>query len=191
MITTHTNTIILVDMDGVLCDFNQSLLRNAHEKLGAPLLTNKDCTTFYTEEMFGSQFRDGVAKLSDESDFFANLAPIEGAVDALNEMEALGFTVFICTAPKKFYHNPHCAEEKHRWVMKHFGKQWTERIILTRDKTLVHGAVLIDDKPEITGSVVPTWKHVYFDQPYNSTYDKPRITTWGSWEAELLPLLEE
>ena len=56
MITTHTNTIILVDMDGVLCDFNQSLLRNAHEKLGAPLLTNKDCTTFYTEEMFGSQF---------------------------------------------------------------------------------------------------------------------------------------
>ena len=113
MITTHTNTIILVDMDGVLCDFNQSLLRNAHEKLGAPLLTNKDCTTFYTEEMFGSQF-----------------------------------------------------------------------------KTLVHGAVLIDDKPEITGSVVPTWKHVYFDQPYNSIYDKPRITTWSSWKEELLPLLE-
>ena len=92
MITTHTNTIILVDMDGVLCDFNQSLLRNAHEKLGAPLLTNKDCTTFYTEEMFGSQFRDGVAKLSDESDLLVLL---------FLSVPLLRSFIIILTVPKK------------------------------------------------------------------------------------------
>ena len=188
--TTTTNNIILIDMDGVICDFNQKLLKLAHERLGAPLFTREDCVTFYTEEIFEPKFREWAAKLSDEPGFFEDLLPVTGAVEALHEMEALGFKVFICTAPKKFYNNPSCAEEKHRWVMKHLGKKWTERIILSRDKTLVHGAVLIDDKPDVTGVASPVWKHVYFDQPYNRDVDKPRITGWGSWKEVLLPIFQ-
>ncbi len=186
--TLH-NKIILVDMDGTICHFQRKLLTLAHEKLGAPLLREEDCINFHTEHEFAEEFRDAVAKLSDDPDFFESLEPIEGAIEALREMEEMGATVFICTAPKKFYHNPHCAGNKHRWIMNHLGKHWTERVILSRDKTLVHGTVLIDDKPDIEGVVRPSWKHVYFNQPYNrGDMSRPRITNWKKWKEELIPL---
>jgi 5'-nucleotidase len=183
--------IILVDMDGTICHFTRELLKRAHEKLGAPLLREEDCTHFHTEHEFEEHLRAAVAKLSDDHDFFESLEPIEGAIEALKEMEESGLRVFICTAPKKFYHNPHCAGNKHRWIMNHLGERWTERVILSRDKTLVHGAVLIDDKPDIEGVAKPSWKHVYFDQPYNrGDMSRPRITSWKKWKEELVPLLE-
>lgn len=40
---------------------------------------------------------------------------------------------------------------QYRWVEKHLGPQFVERIILTRDKTVVLGDLLIDDKDSIQG----------------------------------------
>lgn len=40
---------------------------------------------------------------------------------------------------------------QYRWVEKHLGPQFVERIILTRDKTVVLGDLLIDDKDTIQG----------------------------------------
>ena len=178
--------IILVDMDGTICKFTKKLLFLAHERLGAPLLDERVLTHFHTENEFDLSLRDQIAKLSDEDGFFEDLEPVEGAIEALKEMDAAGYKVFICTSPKKFYHNPHCAGNKHRWVMNHLGKEWTERVILTRDKTLVHGDVLIDDKPEIEGVAVPSWRHVYFDQPYNrSNANRVRLTSWKDWRNVL------
>jgi 5'-nucleotidase len=193
MLNIFRNKVILVDMDGVLCNFTKELLARAHSKLGVPLLREEDCTHFHTEHEFAPHLRDAIAKLSDDHDFFESLEPVEGAVEALHEMEALGAKVFICTAPKKFYHNPHCAGNKHRWVMNHLGKNWTERVVLTRDKTLVYGDVLIDDKPEVEGVVgKPSWRHVYFDQPYNrESLQRPRITHWKNWKEELAPCFME
>lgn len=39
------------------------------------------------------------------------------------------------------------------WVEKHFGHEFLEHVILTRDKTIVSGHVLIDDRPDIVGKV--------------------------------------
>ena len=40
---------------------------------------------------------------------------------------------------------------QYHWVEKHLGKSWVERIILTRDKTMVAGHILIDDTEHIAG----------------------------------------
>ena len=40
-------------------------------------------------------------------------------------------------------------------------------MILTKDKTLVRGEVLIEDKPNIIGGVSPVWKHIFYDALYN------------------------
>lgn len=40
---------------------------------------------------------------------------------------------------------------QYRWVEKHLGPQFVERIILTRDKTVISGDLLIDDKEVIQG----------------------------------------
>lgn len=40
---------------------------------------------------------------------------------------------------------------QYRWVEQNLGPQFVERIILTRDKTVVMGDLLIDDKDNIQG----------------------------------------
>ena len=40
---------------------------------------------------------------------------------------------------------------QYEWVENHLGKDWINRLILTRDKTMINGDVLIDDKINITG----------------------------------------
>lgn len=40
---------------------------------------------------------------------------------------------------------------QYAWVEKHFGQEFLEQIVLTRDKTVVSADLLIDDRPDITG----------------------------------------
>ena len=93
-----------------------------------------------------------------------------------------GHDVRICTAPLSRF--THCVPEKFQWVEDHLGPEWVARIVLTKDKTLVRGDVLIDDKPEVTGRLVPTWEHLVFEAPYN-TASRGRRVNWGNWREFL------
>jgi 5'-nucleotidase len=90
-----------------------------------------------------------------------------------------GHDVRICTAPLSRFTN--CVGEKFQWVVNHLGPSWVERIVLTKDKSLVRGDVLIDDKPEVTGSLVPSWQHLVFEAPYNTVAIGRRIN-WSNWQ---------
>jgi 5'-nucleotidase len=87
--------------------------------------------------------------------FYRNLPPVPGAIKAVTDLLAEGFGVYICTSPLEQYQ--HCVLEKYEWVEEHLGSEFTTRVILTRDKTLVRGDVLIDDKPTIGGISTPQW----------------------------------
>ena len=78
-----------------------------------------------------------------------------------------------------------CKPEKFAWVEEHLGSKWASRIIMTRDKTLVHGDVLIDDKPNIVGVRAPTWKHILYDQPYNQHCADQERLTWSNYKEVL------
>ncbi len=93
--------------------------------------------------------------------------------------------VFICTSPIKHY--KHCPYEKvsrfsvsqhlfcslnkllpflflfaqYAWVEKHLGYDFLEQVILTRDKTLIAGDILIDDKPDILGEDLYMFTYTY------------------------------
>ena len=43
--------------------------------------------------------------------------------------------------------------EKYQWVEKYLGKSAVSQLMLTKDKTIVHGDILIDDKPMIKDSI--------------------------------------
>jgi 5'-nucleotidase len=75
--------------------------------------------------------------------------------------------------------------EKYEWVDQHLGLAWVDRIVLTRDKTLVNGDILIDDRPQIEGAAKPTWEHVLYDQPYNRSETGKRRLTWANWRTVL------
>ena len=46
-----------------------------------------------------------------------------------------------------------CVFFQYAWVEKHLGCDFLEQVILTRDKTLISGDILIDDKPDIQGKL--------------------------------------
>lgn len=89
----------------------------------------------------------------------------------------------ICTAPLSQYEN--CVLEKYRWVEKHLGRDFVSKIILTRDKTLIRGDILIDDRPEITGIIEPAWEHIVFNLPYNKNVSGKRRIAWENWRSVL------
>lgn len=97
--------------------------------------------------------------------------------------------VFLCTSPIKHY--AHCPYEKFAWVEKHLGHDFLEQIILTRDKTVVSGDLLIDDKPDIDGvEPNPTWEHILFTASHNKHHllepNQRRLLSWSDdWRAIL------
>lgn len=177
--------LILIDQDGVLADFEKSAQEIWQKRYGAPLPLGERRQHFYLHQEL-PQHAKALNDIYAEQGFFENLAPIDGAVSALHEMLNAGLDVRICTAPINAYR--HCVSEKFAWVEQHLGSEWVKRVILTKDKTWVRGDVLIDDKPDITGALTPTWVHYVYDQPYNKMVDKPRVswTDRKSW-AFLLP----
>ena len=73
---------------------------------------------------------------------FEDMKPIKGSIDAFKELNKK-FDVYIVSAPPLKYRNAH--NSKVQWVRDHLGKEFEEKIILTRNKGLLIGDFLIDD----------------------------------------------
>lgn len=181
--------IILIDMDGVLCKWQEmydGLLRTHYPHI--PIFPFEKVTRFKTQSFYAEEHRAEIAEMMNRPGFYRDLEPMDGAVQALKAMKAAGLQVFLCTAP--YLTNKTCASEKMDWVERHLGADWLDRVIITSDKTLVNGDFLIDDKPDITGAMVPSWVHVVFDAPYNRGIE-PRIDFWDEWLEVLSKLAQE
>ncbi len=137
--------IVYVDMDDVLCQYSE-----AH----ATALDAKPDILF-PQSVAG---------------FYLNLQPIPGAIEAVKLLRER-FDVHILTAPSSC--NPLCYTEKRLWVERHFDFAMVEKLIISPNKGLLKGDVLIDDKAEGRGqdrfeglllqfgtSVFPNWATV-------------------------------
>lgn len=111
--------IVYLDMDDVLCDFTGAFYKYIERNPGIQ----------YPQSQFG---------------FFANLAPIEGAIDAVNAlMKSEKYDPYILMAPS--IHNPLCYTEKRVQVENKFGLEFVNKLIISPNKSLLKGAYLIDD----------------------------------------------
>jgi len=175
---------ILIDMDGVISDFDGEFLKRWRERHPEkPYVPIEEQTNFYVMESYPEYLKPFVVEIFLEPGFFRNMMPMTGAKEALFEMEQMGHEVFICTSPLTTYKN--CVLEKYEWVENYLGSDWVNRIILTKDKTLVKGDYLIDDKPTITGvESLPAWEHIVYDRPYNRSVNKKRLV-WTNWKNVL------
>ena len=177
--------VVLVDMDGVLANYEKGFLdiwrKRFPDAVWKPLETR---TTFQIEDDYPEWHRAKIWDIFLEKGFFRNLEPIPGSKEAMKEMaQGSDYQVFICTAPLSGAE--YCIPEKYEWVEEHLGKDFVKRIILTKDKTLVRGKFLIDDKPEITGLLTPEWEQLMFDQPYNRHITAKRHINWSNWKEIL------
>jgi len=173
------NQIILVDLDNVVADqrlgFYAVLEKYPHITLPA-LEALKE---FDIELNFLEEHRQLIRSIRLRKKFFRSLPIIAGAKEGLTRLLDAGRDVRLVTTPT--WEWKHCVAEKYAWVEEHLGRDWCGRLILTRDKTLVRGDILIDDAPEVAGTLNPSWEHVLFDQPHNQYVKKERVT-WSTIE---------
>jgi len=168
-------------MDGVIADFDKGVLntyRNRHPN--KPFIPLEQRTTFYVKKEYPKELQPLVEEIYLSKGFYLNLPPVTGSLKALDDMTEKGNEVFICTSP--LLENPFCISEKYDWITKHLGDGWTKRVITSKDKTLIHGRYLIDDKPYIKGIRKPNWEHVLYSQPYNRNVSNKRRLDWNNWE---------
>lgn len=176
--------IVLLDQDNVLADFEGAFReqwRARHPKV--PPVEAAARRSFALKDEYPPEMLEQVRAIYRAPGFFRNLTPIAGALEGVAALVAAGCKVFICSAPLDYY--DHCVLEKFQWVEQHLGREFTRRLILSKDKTLVHGDFLVDDNPAITGQHTPTWRHVVYDQSYNREVMAPRMT-WQNWREVLL-----
>ncbi len=173
--------IILVDQDGPLADLEQGFLDAWRKQYPNEFYVPLDQrTTFYIEDMYPKRLQKKARRILTTRGFFLNLKPHMEGIAAIKELVAMGHEVYICTIPMKG--NDQCALEKTLWIKKHIGKDFLHRVIFTSDKTLIHGAILLDDRPEMTGIKQPCWEHVIFDMPYNRHIThRRRVVAWQNW----------
>lgn len=170
-------------MDGVIADwgaaYGELLDEYGAEAAGIP--RRADQRSFDLNAGRSAREREIIADVMVCPGFYSRLREIPGAKKALKSILKAGHDVRIVTSP--WVSNPTCASDKLNWIRAHYGTRWAQRVIITTDKTLVRGDVLIDDKPEVTGASTPSWYHVLFDQPYNRhVFWKPRMLAWDEWE---------
>lgn len=177
--------LVLVDQDGVLADFEQGFFevwQQSPLQHEYPAISPDRRRHFYPQNDYPEKWHADIHRIMTQAGFFRDLPVVGGAVAGLNAMLEAGHEVVICTAPLNEYQN--CVLEKYEWVERHLGEAWTKRMVVTKDKTLVFGDVLVDDRPQIHGRCTPQWQHVLYDQPYNRAENKLRMT-WADWQETL------
>lgn len=180
--------IFLVDMDGVLADFETAFfeaVKTVPELNG--VVTRESRKSFDFEKDYPEELTPSIKSVYHKKGFYLNLPEIPGAIAGVRKLKSLGHTVIICTAPLTLYR--HCVLEKYRWIDVHLGMEFVKSMIVTKDKTLVVGNYLIDDKPTVIGKMVrPHWEHILYDAPYNRDIKGKRRFTWSDENIEKLLL---
>lgn len=113
-----TKPIVLIDLDGVICDFDKRAKELEQQGVKGHSL-----------------FR--------HPDAYRALEPIEGAIDAWHELQEKYETYILSTPP---WSNPDAWSEKRIWVQQHLGDSAKKKLILCHNKGLVKGDFLIDDR---------------------------------------------
>lgn len=181
---------ILVDLDNTVVDWDKQFTKlwkshEAYDPSHDELIKNRQ--HYEIERNFDPKLRSAVKELISTDGFYQDLEPFPNAVRTLADLRSRGAEVFLVTSPHMTC-APTCAGEKFEWVRNHLGEEWWRRTIICTDKTRVIGDILIDDKPCIRGSVqVPTWKQIFFSQPYNQDVagSFPRLVDWQNAEQIL------
>lgn len=183
---------ILVDLDGVLADFEAHRFRTLSER-GLPALHPHLVLDFYGTASytrhFGQQAAYAARAVTTEVGFFRNMPPVPGALEGVRRLreDPRVASVRVCSKPLR--EHPNCTAEKLEWVHHHLGLRWASTAIITHVKSEVVADVNIDDRPHllaytaVRGEPEPAWTPVVFSQPWNlGDADAHRMEDWNDFD---------
>jgi len=127
--------IVYVDMDNVLVNFQS----------GIDSITEEERESFKDD-------------LDDVPGIFSKMKPVEGAIEAYQELTRHFEVYILSTAP---WNNPSAWPDKLLWVKKYLGGLAYKRLILSHNKHLNDGDFLIDDRTA-NGADKFKGEHIHF-----------------------------
>lgn len=176
------DNVVLVDMDGVLADFDGAVLNQL-----PPEIERVARTHFYIAEDYPAH-AEHVRYITSQPNFFLDLPLVDNAFEGWQRLIDAGYQPQICTAPLS--RNSHSVRNKLAWLHRHFGPRFGDLVvsdaIIDRRKYRYDGFALIDDRPEVdTNDGQARWLHVVFDRPYNQDHTAAlRIRGWDDPDLE-------
>ena len=156
---------VFIDMDNVLVDF-QSGLDQVSEEVKA----------------------ESVGRLDEIPGLFAKMKPMEGAVEAVHELQKQYDLFILSTAPWK---NPSAWSDKVEWVTKYLDDVFHKRLIISHRKDLCQGDYLIDDHCQNGGDAMTIFPRIKDMEPEEAKasrqalLDYCKLDTWAMvkvWE---------
>ncbi len=180
-----------VDLDDVLLNFNDSFLRFHNENYGTNF-ERKDVTQFEVEKLWSItalELQERFQKFYG-SDQHKNAEPVEGAIDAIEELAKNNKLVIITSSPQSV------EKSVREWLKNHF-KDKFEDIHFTKKSTFDHDKrrnkgemcqelgidVFIDDHPDNAESISACGIPVYLiDTPWNQYEAGPLVKRVYSWK---------
>jgi 5'-nucleotidase len=176
------DNVVLVDMDGVLADFDAAVLDQL-----PPAIARVARTNFYIAEDYPRHVAH-VEYITSHPDFFLNLPLVDNALQGWQRLIDAGYQPRVCSAPLS--RNERSVQNKLAWLRRHFVPRFGEPVvsdaIIDKEKYRYHGLALIDDRPEVdTNNGQATWRHIVFDRPYNKHSSAAlRIRGWNDPHLE-------
>ena len=167
---------ILIDLDDTMTHLSRSWCKWLNDKYGTSV-SNQDIQDWNMAKYFPELEPSQVFEPLHEDLFWKNIEPIDGAIEYIEKLIDEGFNVYICTASvfdtikSKF----ECV------ISKYFPFISWDQVIVTSNKQLVNGDILIDDGVHnLEGG---TYKKILMSAPHNESYDAEsngmtRVKTW-------------
>lgn len=163
---------ILVDQDGPLADFDAHFHRLCADRRypmhGGDVHAGARCTEHrFATDCLTSDHGELARQYVNGSRWFSELPVVDGAEEGLNALADHPDVaeVWVCTKPLEA--NSNCQSDKANWIRKHFGEEWLRRLIITPDKSMVRGDILLDDAPKPAWFERASWTPVLYPMPWN------------------------
>lgn len=156
---------LLLDMDGIIADFNRHSIRTYNEINGTTLDEAK-CNVYIGDHEVLEPTIDAKKLRAPyrEPGFFISVPPVPGAKSAVARLHK-HFDIYLLTT--HYWGNATCVHEKEVWLQRHF-PYLSSRGIFTQHKHLVPGDIFVDDRPKN----LKAWKEAWPEGKTASlTYD--------------------
>ncbi len=153
---------VLVDMDGVMADFDSATLVNVPQDLIIPR------SQFYVAHDYPEDLRPSIEAVYNSPEFFENLETMQGIHEGWQAMLDNGYLPRVASAPLDS--NRNAIEGKIKWLNRvmvpHFGAGVVEDAIIDKNKWKYSALAIIDDNPVIrkgvNGIESAEWEHILF-----------------------------
>ena len=167
---------ILVDMDDTIERLLEELVNRANRKYHQNVAV-EDVTDWAIAPAFEGITKRQILDAMNDPGFWLDVEPIPGAAEALKHFMDEGHEVYIVTATEP----EHVTDKMRDLLFRCFPFLSWKQVIITCNKQLIRGDVLIDDG--IHNLEGGDYRKILFTAPYNRNYDAEandmiRVSSW-------------